>query len=51
MGAPTASKKDALFDWQMENDGPKTVDAFGGVKGIVASLGSNIETVALLRGL
>ena len=45
LGAPTAENKGALFDWQMENDGPKSVDNFGGLEHIVKVLGSNIETV------
>ena len=39
--------KDSLFDWQMEGDGPKTVERFGGVSNLVKALHSNIETVEL----
>ena len=48
LGAPTAQNKDSLFDWQMEGDGPKTVDRFGGVNKLVESLHSNVETVSFL---
>ncbi|KNB44679.1 calcium-transporting ATPase [Blastocystis sp. subtype 4] len=51
LGAPTAQNKDSLFDWQMEGDGPKTVDRFGGVNKLVESLHSNVETVSFLHGL
>ena len=45
LGAPTAQMKDSLFDWQMEGDGPKTVERFGGISNLVKALHSNIETV------
>ena len=45
LGAPTADNKDTLFDWQMENAGPKTVENFGGIDALVAGLQSNMETV------
>ena len=45
LGAPTAENKRAMFDWQMENDGPKSLDNYGGIDAIVKALGSNIETV------
>ena len=44
-----AEKKDSLFDWQMENDGPKTLERFGGVHGIIKSLGSDSEKVRTLH--
>ena len=47
LGAPTADNKDTLFDWQMENAGPKTVENFGGIDALVAGLQSNMETVRL----
>ena len=45
LGAPTADNKETLFDWQMENAGPKTVENFGGINALVAGLQSNMETV------
>ena len=48
LGAPTAENKNSLFDWQLENEGPKSLERFGGVDGLVASLGSNIEKVRVL---
>lgn len=47
MGAPTAENKNSLFDWQLENNGAKTLDQFGGVDGLVAALNSNIENVSV----
>ncbi|KAK8811361.1 hypothetical protein WA158_003095 [Blastocystis sp. Blastoise] len=43
LGAPQADIKDSLFDWQLENKGAKTLDAFGGVKGLAACFGTNLE--------
>lgn len=47
LGAPTAGKKDSLFDWQMENAGSSTVERFGGVNGIAKTLGTSLQTVSL----
>ena len=47
LGAPTAENKNTLFDWQLENEGPKALERFGGVEGLVASLGSNVEKVGV----
>ena len=45
-GAPTATKKDALFDWQYENDGKDTVDRFGGVQKLIENFGTDEKKVA-----
>lgn len=50
LGAPTAQVKDSLFDWQMEGDGPKTVERFGGIDAIVKKLHTNTETVRIDDG-
>lgn len=34
-----------MFDWQMENDGPNSVNNYGGIEGLVKALGSNIDNV------
>ena len=41
LGAPTATKKDALFDWQFENDGKDTVARFGGVQKLMENFGTD----------
>ncbi|KAK8810009.1 hypothetical protein WA538_003561 [Blastocystis sp. DL] len=41
LGAPTASKKDTLFDWQMENDGVKSIDRFGGLAALLKTFGTD----------
>ena len=45
--APSASKKDSLFDWQFENDGANTLNRFGGVEKLMASLGTDPNKVTL----
>ena len=51
MGAPVATKKDTLFDWQMENDGVKSIDRFGGVEALLESFGTDPKTVCCLKWL
>ena len=46
LGAPTAEKKDALFDWQFENDGKDTVARFGGVQKLMENFGTDEKKVA-----
>ena len=45
LGAPTATKKDSLFDWQMENEGIKSIDRFGGVEELLKTLGTDSKNV------
>ena len=45
LGAPTATKKDSLFDWQMENEGIKSIDRFGGVEELLKTLGTDPKSV------
>lgn len=45
LGAPTAAKKDSLFDWQMENDGARSVERFGRVEGLLKCFGTDPKVV------
>ena len=46
--APSASKKDALFDWQFENEGNKSIERFGGIKELMKTLGTDEKNVCLI---
>lgn len=46
--APSATKKDALFDWQFENQGNKTIERFGGIENLMKTLGTNEKDVNFL---
>ena len=50
LGEPTASKKDALFDWHMENAGVKSIDRFGGISALLESLGTDPKNVKCCDG-
>lgn len=45
--APSASKKDALFDWQFENEGNKSIERFGGINELMKTLGTDEKSVCL----
>ena len=45
LGAPTASKKDSLFDWQKENLGGKSIEKFGGIDALLKTLGTSLSSV------
>ena len=47
LSAPSASKKDSLFDWQFENDGAKSIDRFGGIDKLMTSLGTDPHKVCV----
>lgn len=49
LSAPSASKKDSLFDWQFENDGAKSIDRFGGIDKLMTSLGTDPQKVSVIR--
>ena len=49
LGAPTATNKDALFDWQFENAGKDTVSKFGGVKKLMENFGTDEKNVGSRR--
>ena len=46
--APSATKKDALFDWQFEDQGNKTIERFGGIENLMKTLGTNEKDVSYL---
>lgn len=45
LGAPTATNKDSLFDWQNENKGGKSIERFGGIDALLKSLGTSKKEV------